>query len=681
MKPLIIRVVACALLLLCASNPADARVERVEVLSRADVLDGRPFETVGAYEKLLCRVHFTLRPDHPRNQVIVDLDLAPRDTSGDVEFTADLYLLRPKQMDHGNGAVLLEIPNRGGKGMLALFNSAAGSLDPTTAEHFGNGFLMRQGFTLAWLGWQADVRDQPGLLHLQAPVARPHGGIRGLVRADFSVSERVFDHPLGHVIGGAIGGTGYPVADATAPENVLTVRESTYGERTVIPRARWTFGRTVDGKAIPDPSFVTLDGGFEPGRIYELVYVAEDPRIIGVGFAAVRDLVSYFKHDEQAPVHVRVAYAMGVSQCGRFLRHFLFQGFNADEQDRQVLDGVFVDVAGAGRGSFNHRFGQSSRDAQPFSSVYYPTDIYPFTDRPYPDPVAGVSRGLLDRAVADGVAPKIFYTNTSYEYWSRAASLTHTTPDGSRDAEIPPNARIYVQTGFAHISGPFPPRETRAGDLRAQNPINPLPEAPFWRALLMAMHEWVTAKAEPPASRYPRLSDGTLVTLGAWHFPTIPDVTRPTTTNLAFRLDFGPDFESRGIISKEPPAVGTLFPVFVPKSDDDGMDIAGVRLPELSVPLATYTGWNLRDPATGAAHERVSFAGSYFPFARTRAERTANGDPRRSLEERYGSREEYIGRYTEAALQLLKDRFLLAEDLAGVVERGEREWEYAVSTH
>jgi hypothetical protein len=309
------------------------------------------------------------------------------------------------------------------------------------------------------------------------------------------------------------------------------------------------------------------------------------------------------------------------------------------------------------------------------SSIFFPTDLFPYTDLPETDPESGETAGLLDAASKSHTAPKIFFTNTSYEYWGRSASLIHTSADGLKDAAPGENARIYMLAGLQHFSVPFPPQKATAGspDSMAQQRPNPNPVQWFWRALITDMDQWVKDGTPPPPNTYPKVSDGTLVPLGKWTFPKIPRVSTPHEVSQAYHLDFGPQWKS-GIISNEPPKVGRPFSVLVPQTDADGNDLGGVRLPELQVPLATYTGWNLRDPSIGAPDLRVSFLGSFIPLARTAAEREKSGDPRPSVAERYGSREQYMGKFSEAAMKLIKERFLLQEDLPAVLERGQREW-------
>jgi hypothetical protein len=661
-----------ALLMLLAAS-GQARVVRVEILSRSDIQDGKPFATSGAYEKITGRVYFAVDPANIHNRQIVDLGLAARNARGEVEFSSDFYLLRPKQIELGNHAVLFEVSNRGGKGILRIVNG--GTVDP--AREFGDGFLMRQGYTVAWLGWEYDVADQNQNLRLYAPIAHlaaseapttsANSEIHGLVRSDFTVAVARNEMPLGHIQLGPSGGHSYAADDPASSTNVLTVRDTRDGPRQTIPREQWSFS---------DPHTIRLNGGFVPGRIYELVYTAKDPVVVGLGLAAVRDFLSYLKHDPRAVAPVQRAYGVGISQSGRFLRHFLYQDFNADEQGRQVMDGVIAHVAGAGRGSFNHRFAQPSRDSQPMSSIFFPTDLFPFTDLPESDPDSGASAGLLDAPVKSHTQPKIFFTNTSYEYWGRAASLIHTSPDGAKDLAPGKNVRVYLLAGLQHFSVVFPPQKATAGnpDYTAQQRHNPNPIQWFWRAFITDMDQWVRNGTPPPPSTYPKISEGTLVPLSRWIFPKLPGVNLPKECSLAYHLDFGPRW-GQGIVSDEPPKVGKAFAVLVPQSDADGNDLGGVRLPELAVPLATYTGWNLRDPSIGAADQRLSFLGSFIPFARSLEEREKSGDPRLSISERYASSDQYMQKFAEAAKKLIAERFLLAEDLPVVLERGRREWE------
>ena len=662
---------------------AQARVVSVKVISRVQIPSSSP--DVPAYEKIEARVSFAVNPKNEHNRPVVDLDKADRNAQGEVEFSADLFLMRP--VSGGNGALLLEIPNRGGKGILSLVDG--GKADPASAAEEGDAWLLKRGFTFASLGWQWDVVADPGYLRLYAPVAHGADGrpITGLLRDDFTLTEAANEVPLGHIMGVRLGGTEYPVSAPDDPRNVLTVRDTPHGARTVIPRGQWSFAHTVAGKVAASDRFLRLESGFVPGRIYELVYAVQDPVVAGLGFAAVRDFVAWEKHSADAIAPVKLAYAAGISQCGRFLRDFVYEGFNADESGKMALDGVLAHVGGAGRGSFNYRFAQPSRDAQPMSSIDWPTDIFPFTDQPETDPAdkknggpQNGKLGLLDAAEREHVTPKIFLSHTSYEYWGRAASLIHTTAAGSNetgpaDAPIGPNVRIYYFSGLQHYSVPFPPQRV-AG--RA-NLASPLPVQWFWRAMIANMDAWVRSGTEPPASRYPRIADGTLVPIAKLKFPAVPGLKPPADAAEGWDLDFGPNWRA-GVLSRQPPTVGYEYPTLVPQVDADGNDLGGIRLPEIAAPLGTYTGWNLRTAAIGAAGERLAFLGSFVPLRRTAAEAEAAHDSRLSVEARYKGLEDYRVQFQRAVDGLVRERYVLAEDAPRLMERCDEEWKWVMGS-
>jgi hypothetical protein len=645
----------------CLPALACAALLRIEVSERSDVLDGQPFGAAGPYERIAGKAYFAVDPNLPANKIVVDLDKAPRNEEGLVEFSSDIYVLKPRDPAHGNGAVFFEVSNRGGKGMLSGFDHASGSPDPRSAREFGDGFLLEQGYTLVWLGWQFDVPHTPGLMRLYAPVA---AGITGLVRAEFVLDRKETRQTLAdrnHIP--------YQALNPDDPKLTLTIRDHADSARRVVPREAWH---------IENRSRVVMPAGFEMGKLYELVYTSTDPSIVGLGPAAVRDLISFFKYggsdDTVLGDHhnfIKRAYGVGVSQSGRFLRTFLYYGFNQDEKGRPVFDGVMAHVAGAGRGSFNYRFAQPSRDGHPFMNTFYPTDIFPFTDEPQTDPETGITDGLLSHATPPQAAPKIFYTNTSYEYYGRSASLIHTSIDGRKDAPILPTTRIYYLTGCQHGPAAFPPVRGLAQNLPNPNDYN-------WtmRALLVALDAWVKNGKEPPASRYPKIADDNLVPLGAVQFPKIPGLAVPTRIQKAWRVDYGPDFRTAGIDSIEPPKVGSAFPMLLPQVDADGNETSGIRMPATQVPLATYTGWNLRAPEIGAPDELYSMVGSFIPLARTKAERAKSGDPRLSVEERYASKQVYLDKVQAAAHSLANEGYLLDRDIPKVTERASAEWDY-----
>jgi hypothetical protein len=636
-------------------------VTAFEIATRVPVLDGRPFGAAGAYEKLAGTLRFAADPAAPVNRAIADLDRAERNAAGRVEFWADFYVLKPVDMARGNGALLLDSPNRGRKVALGMLNSAARANDPVTAADFGNGFLMRHGFTVAWVGWQQDVPRQDNMMSLGGPRVR---GVSGRVRCEFRPNVATEVLPLAdryHIP--------HPVADVDDPEAALTVREHAGAPAVAIPRARWRF---------PDPAHVRLEGGFAPGHLYDCYYRAGDPPVAGLAFLAFRDSAAFLRFGA-APGNpcaggLARAYAFGVSQSGRFLRHLLHLALNEDEAGRDVFDVVIPHVAGARRGEFNLRFGQPSLNA--YHSV---GSLFPFTDGEQLDPVTGQRGALLGRLTGAGRRPKVVTINTAAEYWRGDGSLVHTDVEARADAPEAPGTRFYLLAGAQHTpSLTIPPaREDANTGGRALQRFDVLDYAPLLRACLVAVDRWARDGVEPPPSAVPRVADGTAVphetTAGV--FRAIPGVRFPDRIERPVRLDFGPDVE-RGVASELPPKVGAPYATVVSAVDADGNDRAGLRGPELLVPLATLTGWNLRHPDQGAPGDLIAMQGSTLPFPRTAEERAQRGDPRASIAERYASRAAYLQQVRDAATGLVAHRHLLDEDVDAVVERAGRLWDW-----
>lgn len=670
-------VVTGAALLLWAAE-ADGRVVRLRVERREVVLNGRAFGKAGAYEKLAGTVEFALDPAAALNRNIVDLKLAPRNPRGEVEFTADFYMLQPVDAAKGNGRLLFEVGNRGGKAALARFQNAhsksvAGSRDPSAEEDFGDGRLMNEGYTIAWMGWQWDVPE--GQMRMEMPIAKGEGGktITGLVRANFIPNDSSPAGPLADR-----GHRAYPVDNPDSAEHVMTVRDRAQDPPKAIARGKWRF--VMNGA---EAVGVSVEGGFELGRIYDVVYRARDPRVVGTGLAGTRDFVSHLKRERG----LRVAYGWGVSQSGRFLRHFLYEGFNEDEGGKQVFDGVIDEVGGAGRGSFNHRFAQASRDAEQFFNVFYPVDMFPFTDGPETDPETGKTDSLLGRAEARRVAPKVMHILSNSEYFNRAGSLIHTEVGGKRDAgaaALGANSRIYTIASGPHFaSSPA----LGSGDWKPVKPAgasafgNPLSRDAVVVALLWRLDAWVMDGVAPPESRIPRVADGTLVATEKAGWPAIAGVPFPVPYLRTYRLDFGPRWATEGIVDFEPPKMGKEFAALVPAVDANGNSIAGIRLPLVEAPVGTYGGWNFRAASIGASRQLFGELGSFHPLPCTKAARVATGDSRLSIEERYRSREEYEAKAAAAARLLVRDGFLMALDERAAVDGALRVYDWMVQSH
>jgi len=647
---------------LAAVSPARGAVLSVEIERRAPVLGGRSFGDRGAYEVIEGRVHFGFDPRNQANARVTDIALAPRNANGLVEAAADFVVVQPVDPGKRSGTGLVDVPNRGRRLGLALLNRSAmdlasrASLDPANPADWGDGFLMELGLSILWVGWQADLEPAPGALRLQVPVARrPDGAaIRGLARSDW-----VVDAPTDRLPLAIAGHLPQPAADPTSAQNVLTRRRGREDERERVPRARWDFDarRTA----------IVSSAGFEPGWIYELVYVAEDPPLVGLGFAAYRDFASYARHDEGCPFRVRRTVADGASQSGRFLRHLLYEGFHVDEAGRPVFDGVIVRIAGAGRGGFNHRFAQPGRVGNPFENFFYPGDEFPFASRA--TQAAGRRAGLLDRARAAGALPRLFQINTGYEYWGRAASLIHTTPDAREDVEPLESERLYHVAGAPHYPLPFPPAESSrvAPGLYRGSAVD---TSAIQRALLVRMLDWIERGDPPPASNVPTLAAGTLVEASAIAFP-LAELVRPRSPHVAYPLDFGPRWPA-GIIDHEPPPRAAPFAIRVPGTDRLGNEATGIRPLELRVPIGTYAPFALRSGTPFAADEMVGYLGTFAPLARRDEERRA-GDRRPSFEGLYPTRDAYRARVEAEISALIAEGWMLPGDRAhaeaGAVDR------------
>jgi Alpha/beta hydrolase domain len=719
-----IAVLSWIVLLGVAPAAARARITRV-VFTRVEspTFAGASFGSAGQFEKLVGTAFGEVDPSDPRNAIIQDIGLAPRNARGMVEYSADVYVIKPVDMSRGNRMLFYNVHNRGNKGGLNTFNiGVAGGNEPTSA---GDGFLQNMGYTIIWSGWQPDVLPGNNRMTGSVPTARNPDGtpVTGVVRAELKLgpgatsSTTTLNLSSGHFTG--LSHASYPtvstdnatpLADGFLP--TLTWRRHVDDARVPIPNSSWSFASCPPGQpATPDPTRICYPGGFQPGVLYELIYRAQDPTVLGLGWAGMRDLISFFKHAQAddagtpnplylppqrrpgSPRHDdagTLAVFEGSSQSGRSMRTFIHLGFNEDERGRIVFEGAFPHIGG-GRLSMNIRFAQPGRAWGYTVDHLYPAYEFPFTYSTTHDPITRQTGGILERCTRSHTCPRIFHVATALEIWEGRQSLGFTDPLGRRDLPEHHLVRSYIMASTQHGTAGYDPANGPGfGDCEQQQ--NPNPQAETMRALWVAFTEWVKDGREPPPSAKPRVADGTLVPPSQVRFPSIPANTYPNqspagpalpTARPAVRwvhaatplhvLDFGPGLDGldeSGIITIEPPVEGREpYGVRVPQVDPDGNDLAGIRSVALQAPLATYTGWNMGAP--GRFEDGLcSLSGSYVPFAPTEAERAA-GDPRPSLQARYGDHGGYVAAVRAAAERLVAVRFLLPEDAARLVAQAE----------
>jgi hypothetical protein len=647
--------------------------------SREPFASGQSFGDVGGYEFLTGRAHFEVDPDTSEQIGIVDLEKAPRNVDGMVECAADLCILKPVDLNKGNRALLFEFCNRGNKRVLQFFDDAPHSNKPRTLPDAGNGFLMKRGYTIAWAAWQGDLLPGDERLLLEVPVATLNGSpITGLVRAEFIADKAgEFCYPLS----GYASTRSYPTVNRDPTASTFTKRQYVREERKLVPPAEWQYARLeLDFKGepaiVPSDSYIYLAKGFEPGWIYELVYVAKDPLILGLGHLVIRELISYLRYGttdrggqpnplRQGSSGMEKAYCWGRSQAGRAIRDFIFRGFNADSEGRRVFDGAFPHVAGAGRIWLNHRFAQPTRLAslQHEDHLYY-ADSFPFSYAWSTDHLTGRSDAILKRPETD---PLIIHTQTSTEYWQRRGSLVHTDTQGN-DLPQPENVRVYLWASSQHWADPL--QEIPTSSI-AQQKSNLVSTSALFRVLIDHLDRWATSGTLPPRSRIPTRAEGSLVSMAEWitQFPRIPGVVVPSEPNLLRLYDYGPNVEE-GYITNEPPHYPKgeeQYNILLPAVDADGNEIAGIRMPMIQAPVATYMGWNIRARRFSPG-VLAGFLGSCIPFPETKAEREATGDPRASVDERYPTQEDHAKALVEAARRLMVEGFLLEEDFGQIVQ-------------
>ena len=627
---------------------------------------GQPFGEAGAYERVDGALTLAVDPAHPANEAIIDLRYAPVDDAGRVRFAADFTLVAPRKPAPDGGRLIVEAVNRGRRRIIPFFNRAPAPPIDSDAIPEGDGFLQRRGYSVLSIGWQWDVYRSAALIGLEAPAIRIDGQpVTGLCCVEMRphtpetvrrLSNR--DHRP------------YPAANLDDPDAMLLARDWEDGPDTLVPRAGWQFARTdADGRIVPSAEHIYLPSGFQPGKIYRAIYTAGRPVVVGCGMLALRDAAAWLRTaDADRPVapagHAR-SYAYGISQSGRLLRTMIYLGLNVAEDGRPVFDGVLPHVAGGRMGEFNHRFAQPSCQSNPGFGHQFP-----FADNALTDPLTEQTDGLLRRLRQRGAAPKIIYTDSAAEYWRGDAGLTHIDAGGALDLEPAAETRRYFFAGAQHLPGA---PEAGAGPgpdgSPGRHPYNAVDYIPLLRAALVNLDRWAGDGIAPPPSRHPRLDDGTAVSQEAYlaALPDIPGCARPDPARLWRVREVDLAAAAGEGIAAYPVREGREYPHPAPAADADGNDRAGVRLPDLAVPVGTHTGWNLRHPDSGAPEQLQSMQGSTHWFAATPEQRRARNDARPALAERYAGRDDYAAQVQAAAETLAGEGYILAEDVGLVV--------------
>jgi hypothetical protein len=615
-------------------------ITAIEISARTPFVGGASFGDIGAYERLDGVAIGELDPAHPGNVGIINIDKAPRNARGCVEYRSDICILRPANPERGNGRILYEVNNRGRIMLFANLCGGKAGNQPQTAADLGNALPLRRGFTLVWSGWDPGAPRVNGGLGLDVPVATDNAA---------PIVRRIREEFISGTRGGALERfrLSYETASLDPRDARLTVRRTQTAPRHDVPACEFVDARTV--RLLPEGTLP------EPGSIYELYYQATKPRVLGIGFAATRDIISHLRYPaagrDLLGRPMEHALAFGISQAGRYLRDHIAQGFNRDEGGARVFDGVFTHVAGIGRVFHNTEFGQPARTRTWHEDHDFPEVQFPFSSATLTDPIGGSSGALLR---GDDSDPKLIETNTSTEYWQKGASLLHTDPDGKRDVALPANVRGYYVPGTQHGGKAGMPRDPGP----CTNPRNWHDPMPAIRALLIALDEWVASGREPPPSRLPRIDDGTLTAAEAVKWPALASLVPPRTAN---------DVSPLGDWTNPQPQTRT-WRALVPRLNADGNEVAGIRLPDIAAPRGTFTGWNLYKPPLPAG-ELADREGTFLAFAATQAEREQSADPRPSLAERYPSHEAYVARVQEVVAELRRDRLLLDEDATAYVNR------------
>ena len=638
--------------------PSFAEITKIVIDKREPFAAGHEFGVSGAYEKLIGKAYGEIDPKKHHNKNIINLKNAPLNNRGRVEYSLDMLILKPVDMQRGNQTIFYDVVNRGNQALRVNFG-AERSNNPTTLAHAGDGFMMRQGYTLVWSGWQGDVLPVGGRLTTSFPVAKnPDGSpIKRTITTEFVFQKPSFSVPLSFDRE-SLDVKPYPAVEESVSKARLYRRAGTHAQRELVSADEWSFARCPDGKTkTASNADICLAAGFSPNFIYELTYEARDPIVMGLGFAATRDLISFLRYNasdanplvDKEMKMPRWVIGFGSSQSGRFLKDLIYQGFNQDEAGGIVFDGAIPHISASRRTFTNYEFAMPGRFSTGLEGHFVPGDEFPFTYETLTDPISKKTDGWLVRCRQQKACPKIMHWDSGTESWQGRNSLVVGDPLAKKDVPIPDNVRLYYFSSTQHGPTDKPDRGM------CQQLTNPLSYMETQRALIVALHAWVSKDVPPPPTRYPRISDGTLVSpqQTAQGFPNIPGVRyigRPNDLSI-----------NDGTIQPANHVKGKEYPLLVPKVDKDGNEIAGVRAVALQVPLATHAGWNLR--AKGFIEDELCYLnGQYIPFAKTKEEREKTGDPRLSIEERYKDQADYIQRISHVARALVEERFLLQED-------------------
>ena len=648
-------------------------IKSIEIREDNLLENGKTFGNIGQYREIKGIAKFILDPNDEYNKKITDIENISTNNQGLVEFSSDIHIMLPLDSSKSNKKIIYDVNNRGNKVMLSQFNSASRGVmvaGVAPEDDIGNEFLMLEGYTLVWCGWSHDAPPINGKLILfSSEIAKDVEPIRGKIYSQFQPMKDVDQIMLSDRMH-----TPYPAVDTNEKEAILSFKKYPDDDPIVIPRDKWRFAWNDGNEIIDNPNFIYMSDKFKAGIMYQVSYNAYGAKPTGLGLAATRDLVAYLRYsdnpDNPTNGDIEQAFAFGVSQSGRFLRQFIYLDFNFDNLGREVFDGIMPHVAGGMRGEFNQRFGQASKDLPSVISQLYPAASI------ITDDIEGSSHdGLMEKFKERKSKSKVFFVNTGAEYWRGDASLIHTSADGKKDLDSNENSRVYHLSSCMHGPGVWPPTDTQEADgMRGQNYLNSIDYTPLMRALLINLDKWASEGVEPPDSSHPKVSDGTAVDPNSLRekYSKIP-INFPEHFSFPRKMNFG---SNEDIIETIPPTHGEKYSSIVSDVDEDGNEIAGIRHPDVQVPLATSTPWNLRHPDVGAPYQIIGLTGGPRGATVPLPKEKKDDDSRLSISERYSSKDDYLEKISNYSKELIKQRFLLDFDLENILSRSEERWDY-----